>query len=310
MTLIDSSLKVYLKNIAKYPLLSREQEIIYAQQLQEYLNLENKIQSLKFELKAESSLYEILSLIGKEEYEIKVITNNGKIAKNMMIASNLRLVVFIARKYKIEGMELLDLIQEGNLGLCRGVEKFDPKKGYRLSNYIYWWIKQGITRAIEQKSRLIYLPKDLLEKIRKISMAINAASKLEAGFPSLIDISKTTGLEIDKIKKYLKFSGLRKVRSLDIQVGNEEKSTLVELIASSAIELKQEVETDILIDNLHNFLSELTKEQICVLVLKYGLGGSEALTYSKITKKLGYKLHVIQKIEAEAMNILQKKFQF
>ena len=166
---VDGDLvRSYLRDIGRVPLLSHEQEITLGRQVQELVRLEEAEAEFKMRQGHEPSREEMASNLGISPAVLRRRLINGRRAKERMVAANLRLVVSVAKKYTKRNMELLDLIQEGTIGLVRGVEKFDPTRGYKFSTYAYWWIRQGITRAIAEKSRTIRLPIHITETLNKL----------------------------------------------------------------------------------------------------------------------------------------------
>jgi RNA polymerase nonessential primary-like sigma factor len=157
----------YLRDIGRVPLLSHEQEITLGRQVQDLVVLENLETELESDLGEKPDINFFADKAGISPIQLKKKLKSGRRAKERMVAANLRLVVSVAKKYTKRNMELLDLIQEGTIGLVRGVEKFDPTRGYKFSTYAYWWIRQGITRAIAEKSRSIRLPIHITEMLNK-----------------------------------------------------------------------------------------------------------------------------------------------
>lgn len=298
----------YLKEIGRAKLLTREQEKVYGEQIQAYLKLEEEKQKLALNLKRQPSFLELANFLNQEEYVIRLIYTAGTQARKRMIESNLRLVVAIAKKYQGRGLELLDLIQEGTLGLCSGIEKFDPTKGFKLSSYAYWWIRQSIIRAIQSDSRSVRLPSNLMQTINKIQMTIRELSQTLRRNPSLVDIANATGLEVEKIEKCLKYR--QPIVSLDIKIGDKEDSTLVDFIESPS-RVEEEVEYKILCEDLYNFLPRLPNIQQQVLSLRYGMAGEE-LPLSKVATRIGcdrINRYRAGRIESKALENLHNCFQ-
>ncbi|MBD2247781.1 sigma-70 family RNA polymerase sigma factor, partial [Nostoc sp. FACHB-888] len=160
--------RTYLKEIGRYPLLTPDQEITNARLVQQMMAIEEQRLSLALQLNRQPTDLELATSLGQNVAELQSVIQQGQKAKQKMVTANLRLVVSVAKKYQNHNLEFLDLIQEGTLGLQKGVEKFDPNKGYKLSTYTYWWIRQEITRAIAEKSRTIRLPTYLTEILNKI----------------------------------------------------------------------------------------------------------------------------------------------
>ena len=175
----------YLRDIGRVPLLTHEQEITLGRQVQELMQVE-KLELEIIDLTGEKpSVEELADKLNLNPVQIKKRLRAGQRAKERMVAANLRLVVSVAKKYTKRNMELLDLIQEGTIGLVRGVEKFDPARGYKFSTYAYWWIRQGITRAIAEKSRAIRLPIHITEMLNKLKKGQRELSQEMSRTPTI-----------------------------------------------------------------------------------------------------------------------------
>ena len=216
--------RTYLREIGRVPLLTREQEIIFGKQVQQMMKLVEAKDALTKKLDRSPTLEEWSHNVKLSETEVKQIVHQGKRAKQKMIEANLRLVVAIAKKYQKRNMEFLDLIQEGTLGLERGVEKFDPTRGYKFSTYAYWWIRQAITRAIAQQGRTIRLPIHITEKLNKIKKVQRELAQKLGRSPLPGEVAKELDLEPSQIREYLNMA--RQPVSLDVRVGDNQDTEL------------------------------------------------------------------------------------
>ncbi|MGK7930975.1 MAG: sigma-70 family RNA polymerase sigma factor, partial [Microcystaceae cyanobacterium] len=195
--------RTYLHEIGRVPLLTHEQEIVYGKQVQKMMPLLEKEVELAEELGRTPNLSEWAVAVNLSEAELQKTVQQGKRAKQKMIEANLRLVVAIAKKYQKRNMEFLDLIQEGSLGLERGVEKFDPTKGYKFSTYAYWWIRQAITRAIAQQARTIRLPIHITEKLNKIKKTQRELSQKLGRSATPAEVAQALDIDTAQIREYL-----------------------------------------------------------------------------------------------------------
>ena len=297
--------RTYLREIGRVPLLSREQEIIYGKQVQQMMALLEAKEALRKEIDHEPSLSEWAARVNQSETELNHLMVQGKRAKQKMIEANLRLVVAIAKKYQKRNMEFLDLIQEGTLGLERGVEKFDPMRGYKFSTYAYWWIRQAITRAIAQQGRTIRLPIHITEKLNKIKKVQRELAQTLGRSPTPTEIAKELELEPAQIREYLNMA--RQPVSLDVRVGENQDTELQEMLEDDGPSPEYYTTQEFLRQDLNNLLAELTPQQRQVVALRFGLEDGNEMSLAKVGERLNLSRERVRQLEHQALAHLRRR---
>ena len=296
----------YLRDIGRVPLLSHEQEITLGRQVQELMALEELREELTMRSGGEElSEAQLAEAAGLAPAQLKRRLQGGRRAKERMVAANLRLVVSVAKKYTKRNMELLDLIQEGTIGLVRGVEKFDPTRGYKFSTYAYWWIRQGITRAIAEKSRTIRLPIHITETLNKLKKAQRELSQELGRTPTVGELAVAAELPEEEVKDLL--CRARQPVSLETKVGDGEDTELLDLLAGEGAGPEEMVAGECLKGDLRELLEQLPELQERVLRLRYGMEGEEPMSLTGIARTLGLSRDKTRNLERRALEQIRSR---
>ncbi len=297
---IDDPVRMYLKEIGKVNLLTPDEEIRLAQDMGAGDAAKEQMEEIE-RLKAKG---EETALTPEEEKALRRAIKRGEAAKQRLAEANLRLVVSIAKRYVGRGMLFLDLIQEGNLGLIKAVEKFDYTKGYKFSTYATWWIRQAITRAIADQARTIRIPVHMVETINKV-IRVSRQLLQELGHdPSPEEISEEMNMPVDKVREILKIA--QEPVSLETPIGEEEDSHLGDFIPDEdASEPSEAASYTLLKEQLIDVLDTLTPREEKVLKLRFGLEDGRTRTLEEVGKEFNVTRERIRQIEAKALRKLR-----
>jgi len=288
----DDTVGLYLKEMAQVPLLSNEEEVDLARRLEGGLLATEQIASANGKLSA-----------GAID-ELNLLIEDGQAARDHLIKANTRLVVSIAKKYMGRGVPFLDLIQEGNLGLMKAVEKFDYRRGYRFSTYATWWIRQTITRAIADQGRTIRVPVHMSDRIRRLYKAARQLEQTHGRKPTPEEIAEVLDLEPRKVQWMLRVSW--QPLSLEHPVGEEEDSELGSFIEDDSTPTPTEsVHDNLLREKVEELLSTLTPREARILRLRFGLQNGRSYTLEEVGQKFGLTRERIRQIEGKALRRLR-----
>ncbi|MEH2296999.1 RNA polymerase sigma factor, RpoD/SigA family [Nostoc sp.] len=301
----DDIVRSYLQEIGRVDLLTREQEVIFAQQVQQMMNLLAAKEELAVKLNEQPTLQEWAD---KVELSVEVLEqqlSKGHQAKQKMIQANLRLVVAVAKKYQHRNLEFMDLIQEGTLGLERGVDKFDPALGYKFSTYAYWWIRQGITRAIAQQGRTIRLPIHVFEKLNKIKRVQRELSQQLGRVPTTAEIAKALSLTPTQVRECLYLA--RQPFSLEARVGEQQDTELQDILEDDGPSPEDYAVEESLHQDLQDLLAKLSPQQREILTLRFGLTDGYELSLAQIGDRMGISRERVRQIEQKALSLLRRQ---
>ena len=279
------SIRIYLQEIGRTPLLSPEEEF----------NLASQVKAMVYLLDKEK-------LTQEEQKEIK----RGQQAKQRMIKANLRLVVSIAKKYQNRGLSLLDLVQEGSIGLMQGVEKFDPDRGYKFSTYAYWWIRQAITRAIAQQARTIRLPIHITDSLNKIKKTLWELSVELGRKPTEEEISQKLEITLEKLRTISQAAYKTNSRSLNI-VLDEHNTELEDILPDETRSPNDFVSQQELESKIDELLDDLPPRQREIITLRYGLQNGKRMSYKEIGQQCGLSHERVRQLNNRAMRTLKRK---
>lgn len=302
LKMTGDSVRAYLRDIGRIPLLEHDEEILLGRKVQRLMEIKACEELLG--KPNEDDLARSLDITSKQ---LRREIRDGEKAKDKMVTANLRLVVSVAKKYTKRNMELLDIIQEGTIGLVRGVEKFDPGRGYKFSTYAYWWIRQGITRAIAEKSRAIRLPIHVTENLNKLKKAQRELSQLNGEMPNVFQLSEYLDLSVEEIKDLM--CKARQPTSLEIKIGENRDTALIDLLEDESQLPDTLLETQNIKEDIRNLIADLPEMQAAVVSMRYGIGENvlEPMSMTAIGQILNMSRDRVRTLEQKAIRQLREK---
>lgn len=300
------SVRSYLRDIGRIPLLEHDEEILLGRKVQRLMEIEDKRKELEEQHNHKIDNTELATCFDYDQKALRRDIREGKKAKDKMVTANLRLVVSVAKKYTRRNMELLDIIQEGTIGLVRGVEKFDPGRGYKFSTYAYWWIRQGITRAIAEKSRAIRLPIHVTENLNKLKKAQRELSQMNGYMPSIFQMSDHLELTVDEIKDLM--CKARQPTSLEIKIGENRDTALIDLLEDETQLPEKILEHQYIKEDMRELIGDLPEMQAAVISMRYGVGEDiyEPMSMTAIGQLLNMSRDRVRTLEHKALRTLKE----
>ena len=294
------SVRAYLRDIGRIPLLEHDEEIILGRKVQRLM----EIKACE-DLLGKPTKEELAFSLGLTHKELRREIRDGERAKDKMVTANLRLVVSVAKKYTKRNMELLDIIQEGTIGLVRGVEKFDPGRGYKFSTYAYWWIRQGITRAIAEKSRAIRLPIHVTENLNKLKKAQRELSQINGQLPTVRELAEYLKFTDDEVKDLM--CKAKQPTSLEIKIGENKDTALIDLLIDETQLPENLMERQAIKESIVDLIDQLPEMQAAVISMRYGIGEDilEPMSMTAIGQTLNMSRDRVRTLEHKALKELR-----
>jgi len=301
------SVRAYLRDIGRVPLLEHDEEILLGRKVQRMMEIEETRDTYESNNGTKLTDKELAIELGIDYKILRRELREGTKAKEKMVTANLRLVVSVAKKYTKRNMELLDIIQEGTIGLVRGVEKFDPSRGYKFSTYAYWWIRQGITRAIAEKSRAIRLPIHVTENLNRLKKAQRELSQINGYMPNVFQLAERLELTVEEIKDLM--CKARQPTSLEIKIGENRDTALIDLLEDETQLPDKLLEQDCVKEDIRNLISDLPEMQAAVIGMRYGIGDEvlEPLSMTAIGQILNMSRDRVRTLENKALKALREE---
>jgi len=316
LTDVTDSLQLFLEDIGRYELLTAAQEVELSKRVElikpaEWIlgaidprTLTKKKKDSKHIAERDIELFGELQAAALNIEELQSLIEDGMEARKTMTACNMRLVVSIAKRYRGHGLPFLDLIQEGTLGLIRGVEKFDWRKGFKFSTYATWWIQQAVQRGVANHANTIRIPVHVIERQQKITKTVRRlASELDRA-PTIEEIASEVYLDVDQVREAMEAAAAS--TSLDQPIGEDGNQTISDLRASPDVGPDEEVQEKIRTDNLYAMMQRLPDQERRILELRFGFGGNESLTLEQLGELFGKTRERIRQIESQAIRRLEK----
>ena len=299
----DNLLNLYLKEIAPIPLLSKAEEVIYGKMVMEGQKLEDVMNNMESELGHIPTLEQLSKKVNLTVEEIRKVKKDSALGANKLITSNLRLVVSIAKKYKEKGLSFDDLIQEGNLGLMRAVEKFDPGRGYKFSTYATWWIRQAISRGLSIKSRTIRLPLHIVEATQKIKKAIRKMTQEKGRRPSSEELAAELEMSVDKLRTISK-AAIEPI-SIDTKLKGDDDVYVKDLIPNSSESPEDYVIKEAMKDKIESVLECLTDKERDMIRMRFGLDDGQQKSLQEVADEFNLTRERVRQIVNLAMKKLR-----